>query len=45
MTEEDLETTEGESMYIYDKLMELVGWNPVDHEKENVTQTVDLILL
>ncbi len=39
MTEEDLETTEGESMHLNDKLMELVGWKPVDQEKENVTET------
>ena len=35
MTEVDLETTEGESVDLYDKLMELVGWKVTDKEKEN----------
>ncbi len=46
MTEENLETTEGEVMDLYDKLMELsLGWKSVDHKKENVTVTTDLILV
>ena len=45
VTEEDSETTEGESMDLYDKVMELAGWKSVDHEKENVTTTSDLILV
>ena len=35
VTEEDLETTEGESVDLYDKLFELVGWTVVDKDKEN----------
>ena len=35
MTEQDLETTEGETVDLYDKLMELVGWKVIDKEKEN----------
>ena len=35
MTEEDLETTEGEAVDLYDELMELAGWKTVDNEKEN----------
>ncbi len=35
MTEEDLKTTEGEAVDLYDKLMELAGWKTVDNEKEN----------
>ncbi len=33
VTEEDLETTEGEAVDLYDKLMELAGWKAVDNEK------------
>ena len=35
VTEEDLKTTEGEVVDLYDKLMELAGWKTVDNEKEN----------
>ena len=35
MTEDDLETTEGESVELYDKLIELSGWKVVDKDKEN----------
>ena len=35
VTEEDLETTEGESVNFYDKLMELAEWKVTDKEKEN----------
>jgi hypothetical protein len=45
VTEENLETTEGEVMDLNHKLMELSGWKSVDHEKENVTVTTDLILV
>jgi hypothetical protein len=45
VTEENLETTEGEVMDLYDKLMELSGWKSVDNEKENVTVTTNLILV
>ena len=38
VTEEDLETTKGETMYLCDK-------QTVDHEKEIVTETVSLILV
>ena len=31
VTEEDLETTEGEAVDLYDKLMELAGWKVVDN--------------
>ncbi len=34
MAEEVLETTEGESVDLYDKLFELVGWKVVDKDKE-----------
>ncbi len=33
MTEEDLETTEGESMDLYDKLMEVTWCKVTDKEK------------
>ena len=36
MTEEDCETTENESVDLYDKLMEMTGWKVVDKEKENL---------
>ena len=35
MIEEDFETTEGEPENLYDKLMEMTGWNVTDKEKEN----------
>ena len=35
MTEEDLETSEGEWVDLHDKLMKLSGWKVVDKEKEN----------
>jgi len=35
VTEEDLETTEGETVDLYDKLIELAGWKPVDKGKIN----------
>jgi len=35
VTEEDFETTEGETVDLYDKLMEMVGWNVTDTENEN----------
>ena len=35
MTEEDLEKTEGETVDLHDKLLELVGWKTVDNEKVN----------
>jgi hypothetical protein len=28
VTEEDFETTEGETQDLYDKLMEMAGWTP-----------------
>jgi len=28
VTEEDFETTEGETQDLYDKLMEMTGWTP-----------------
>jgi len=31
VTEEDFETTEGESVDLYDKLMAMVGWTVRDH--------------
>ena len=37
VTEEDFETTEGETEDLHDKLMEVVGWKVTDkEEKENV---------
>ena len=35
VTEEDFETTEDESEDLYEKLMEMVGWNLIDNENEN----------
>ena len=35
VTEEDFETTEGESQDLYDKLMEKAGWTVTDKQKEN----------
>ena len=35
VTEEDFETTEGESEDLYDKLMEMTGWKVTDNENEN----------
>ena len=35
MTEEDFETTEGESVDLYDKLMEMAGWIVTDEENKN----------
>jgi len=35
VTEEDFETTEGESEDLYDKFMEMSGWTVTDKEKEN----------
>ena len=35
VTEEDFETTEGESEDLYDKLMEMLGWKVTDNENEN----------
>jgi hypothetical protein len=35
VTEEDFETTEGEEVDLYDKLMEMTGWNVTDTENEN----------
>ena len=32
VTEEDFETTEGESVDLYDKLMEMVGWTVTDND-------------
>ena len=32
VTEEDFETTEGETVDLYDKLMEMVGWNVTDND-------------
>jgi hypothetical protein len=34
VTEEDFETTEGESEDLYDKLMEMTGWTVTDKESE-----------
>ena len=34
VTEEDFETTEGESEDLYDKLMEMSGWTVTDKELE-----------
>ena len=35
VTEEDFETTEGETEDLYDKLMEMTGWKVTDNENEN----------
>ncbi len=35
MTEEEFETTEGESVDLYDKLMEMAGWIVTDEENQN----------
>jgi len=35
LTEEDFETTEGESVDLYDKLMEMAGWIVTDEENQN----------
>ena len=35
MTEEDLETTETETVDLHDKLMDLARWKTIDKEKEN----------
>ena len=35
MTKEDFETTEGESVDLYDKLMEMDGWIVTDEENQN----------
>ncbi len=35
MTEEDFETTEGETVDLYDKLMEMAGWIVTDEENQN----------
>ena len=35
VTEEDFETTEGESVDLYDKLIEMEGWKVTDIEKED----------
>ncbi len=32
VTEEDFETTEGESVDLYDKLMDMVGWTVTDND-------------
>jgi hypothetical protein len=32
VTEEDFETTEGESVDLYDKLMQMVGWTVKDND-------------
>ncbi len=34
-TEEDFETTEGEVVDLYDKLMEMGGWIGTDEENQN----------
>ena len=34
-TEEDLETTEGETEGLYDRLIQMTGWTVTDKEKEN----------
>ena len=34
-TEEDFETTEGEEVDLYDKLMEMDGWTVSDEENQN----------
>jgi hypothetical protein len=35
VTEEDFETTEGESVDLYDKLMDMTGWIVTDEGKQN----------
>ncbi len=35
MTEEDFETNEGEVEDLYDKLIEIAGWNVTENENEN----------
>ena len=35
VTEEDFETNEGETEDLYDKLMEMTGWNVTENENEN----------
>ena len=35
VTEEDFETTEGETVDLYDKLMEMTGWIVTDEENQN----------
>ena len=35
MTEEVFETTEGETVDLYDKLMEMTGWIVTDEENKN----------
>jgi hypothetical protein len=35
VTEEDFETTVGESVDLYDKLMEMAGWNVTDTGDHN----------
>ena len=35
VTEEDFETLRGVEEDLYDKLMEMVGWNVTDTENEN----------
>ncbi len=35
VTEEDFETTAGESVDLYDKLIEMEGWKVTDNEKED----------
>jgi hypothetical protein len=35
VTEEDFETTEGETVDLYDKLMEMAGWIVTDEENQN----------
>jgi hypothetical protein len=35
VTEEEFETTEGESVDLYDKLMEMAGWIVTDEENQN----------
>ncbi len=40
MTEEDFETTEGETEDLYDKLMEMTGWKVTDNENENENDSI-----
>ncbi len=35
MVEEDFETTEGETVDLYDTLMEMTGWIVTDEEEQN----------
>jgi hypothetical protein len=35
VTEEDFQSTEGETEDLYDKLMEMVGWKVTDNENDN----------